>query len=101
MKPWGMFTAEGTAAVEAIVRSSGNSAEAIARLEQLHRAGVHKEATDTAVREKVWAYFHPTPTHSGERYELRGTCEVCNTPTNWKVRTGDREAYWCGCGNGN
>ncbi len=31
------------------------------------------------------------------RSAARGTCEKCNTPTNWIVMTGNRGAYWCGC----
>lgn len=37
-------------------------------------------------------------THTGKRLKVRGTCEKCNTPTNWVVDVlGRVGAYWCGC----
>lgn len=95
----GMFTAEGAKAVEAIVTSAQNGDQALERLELLAKAGVHKEAADTAVRESVWSHFNPSPTHVGGRLRIRGKCEVCGVETNWTVGVSGRRAYWCGCGD--
>jgi hypothetical protein len=43
------------------------------------------------------AMLKQTSTHTGFRHTVRGKCEKCNTPTNWRIQVVDRHAYWCGC----
>lgn len=54
---FGMFTERGNRAVADIVKNSNSYAEAAAKLEDLAKVEGFAEATDTEVRECVWAVF--------------------------------------------